>query len=58
MRKDDSPTARYPRNEPPSPLRAKYYHGNKVIIIADASDRQVDALIAALCGPAANGIAQ
>lgn len=58
MRKDDFPTAKYPRIEPPSPLRAKYYHGNKVIIIADASDRQLDALIAALCGPDANGITQ
>lgn len=58
MRKDDYKTAPSPRSEPPGPFRAKYYCGNKVIIIADATDRQIDALITALCGNDSSGIMQ
>ncbi len=56
MRKDDSLTAISARSEPPSPLRAKHCFGKKVILIADATDQQVDALISALFGQDVHGI--
>lgn len=58
MRKSDCKNEPFQRSDPPSPFRAKYYHGNKVIIIADANDRQIEALISALFGNDSSGIMQ
>ena len=56
MRKDDPLTAISARSEPSSPLRAKHCFGKKVILIADATDQQVDALISALFGQEGRGM--
>lgn len=58
MRKDDFKKTASTRSKPPSPLWARSCCGTKVIIIADASDRQISEILNALCWPEENGIPQ